>query len=520
MRLVEVHDVEAEGPEWAVNELRLRREVEAWIREAIRRQQPVPWRGGHDEGTFASSWVGYYLLTGDRECLQFLYWLRDTFLEWSRKNQYHGYYRTGEIHHQTETYNDFLGHLWRAEKTDVNVAVLEDAAHHVGNWIKGIPEWYNWEKHRFRSWWLGTCDVKDYPPYDFETCDHFRPMRMVINTYLATGNERYLELARDYSDRWCKLILESKEAMPTVLYPTEDPEEITRLYGQYLSGDRTRIISFKEELPRYLAGGLLDTLLDLYALTGEKRYIEASVKALDQLCVLFGQPPTIVERYRNLTGDNRYDEMVMNSIRMFGEKSLPTILMIEGEGVEQVRTRYAYRAEDGTVKEHSGSSSHHLLLGYHISGDEKLLNKAMMLAQRRLMLARSFIRDGREHGCDGRYLHGAGAEAAFVLCSATLGWYSLCGSYLPQVQYFRERRMPGLSGGVAALLEPTSRDEKSILLYNSLDKDEVIGIRVMEEGARIKSLSIDGVSSKDFAGNETTVTARSKRVTKVRIILR
>ncbi len=43
----------------------------------------------------------------------------------------------------------------------------------------------------------------------------------------------------------------------------------------------------------------------------------------------------------------------------------------------------------------------------------------MNLAARELHLAATTLRDGREHGCNGRYVHGAGGMAVRVFAAAS-----------------------------------------------------------------------------------------------------
>ncbi|MBS7605104.1 MAG: hypothetical protein QXJ19_04215 [Candidatus Bathyarchaeia archaeon] len=518
-------------PEWVIKELHLREEVKNWIHEAIKRQQNTPWQGGHDEGTFVSSWIGYYLLTGDNKCLRFLHWLRDSFLEWSKKNQYHGYYPYGEVHHQPEIYNNFLGHLWRAEKNEINVKVIEDAAHHIGNWIKDVPEWYDWKNHRFRSWQLGTREVRDYPPYNFEVCDHFRLIQMALNAYLATKDNRYLEISRDYTDKWCKLILESDE-LPTIILPSSDfmekLEEIEKngnLDPQVMRAYRA-IRHAQGNIQRYIGGKVLDTLLDLYYLTGEAKYLNAFRKSLDKIILTTSRVPVdIIARYREITGDKSYDEIILDLIGNSLEERLPSILMIEWLGTKKdgkydVVRKYAFRDEHGNIKECKVSSPSNLIIAYKISLDENLLNKSMSLAQKMLALARTCLRDGREHGCEGNiYLHGVGEEAVYVLCSVTLGWYKICGGFLPRVLYFRGNGELGLPENVASLFKPAlEKNEINIILYNNLDSGEHIKIKVMEENYGIKNAYINS-SPAVFSSKEIEVSLKCREKAEVRIIL-
>ena len=52
-------------------------------------------------------------------------------------------------------------HVWA-------IASVEDFAHHLGNWVDGVPDWYDWKTHNFRSTWLGTREIRGFQPYDYQ----------------------------------------------------------------------------------------------------------------------------------------------------------------------------------------------------------------------------------------------------------------------------------------------------------------------------------------------------------------
>jgi len=293
-------------PAWVVNQFALKSEMGQWIGSSIRRHQTRGWAGITDEGTFTSTWDGYYLLTGDEKIIAFKQKLRDDFFQYSQTHLHHGYYKTGEAHHQTETYNDFLGPFSLLTNRDrsQNLAILEDAAHHLGNWVEGIPEWFDWEQKRFRSWSIGTQRVDESKSQTFEVLDHFRFVQIALDAYQAGGSERYLEFAKTYSDRWLKIILE-KKAVPAVLFPDVESE---RIY--YEKNQRIRGISFVSEVHRIDGGGMADVFLTIYQLTGEEKYIDGLRIAFDQLRranfehkVFSEMQPRIMAKYRIFTGD-------------------------------------------------------------------------------------------------------------------------------------------------------------------------------------------------------------------------
>ena len=117
-------------PHWAAAFFAVRREMYQWITDALHRHASIPYGGGHDEGSFIASWLTDHLLFGDERVLDFARFLRDGFAEWSREHLLHGFYRSGEAHHQTEIYNCFLARLCGcSRRADRGVAGGRSASH-------------------------------------------------------------------------------------------------------------------------------------------------------------------------------------------------------------------------------------------------------------------------------------------------------------------------------------------------------------------------------------------------------
>jgi len=122
--------------------------------------------------------------------------------KYTDENYFHGYPDEAESHHQIETFIYFqepLFHLNSIGSADA-LSSIEDVGHHAGNWESDVPAWYNWDKHEFRSYWLGTRSTRDCPPFDYQEANHFRILSTALVSYLGTRNSRYLELAVDYTD--------------------------------------------------------------------------------------------------------------------------------------------------------------------------------------------------------------------------------------------------------------------------------------------------------------------------------
>jgi hypothetical protein len=477
-------------PLWAVNQLALKAEMGRWIQTSIKqRHQNRLWSGGHDEGTFTSTWDGYYLLTGDENVFAFKQRLRDEFWEYARTHLYHGYYKTGEPHHQTETYNHFLGPFALLTDRDrpKNLAILEHAAHHLGNWVEGIPEWFDWEHKRFKSWSIGTQKVDESKSQTFEVLDHFRFAHMALDTYRAGGDERYLEFAEMYSDRWLDIILD-KGMVPGALFPDAESERVYLSRRGQISG-----MGFVSQVHRIDGSGMADVFLTLYRLTGKGKYIDGIRVAFDQLRQVnlehktySEMQPRIMAKYRTFTGDTSYDQWALDWLNSFElpDGELECRLILDG-----LRMSWQYRLPDNVVKEGGMPPEALLVLCYQITGDEAYLDRALDMGTKKLR-ACQLLRDGREHGCDSRTISGVSRVSAAplfaVVLGATLGFRSNIDTV--QVKYFKPSQITGLPEGVAALFEPTALDERCVHFYNDTEEEQVVQISIENTDLQVGSI--------------------------------
>ena len=124
-------------------------ELHAWLDGAYWHHRDLPWKGGHDEGTFATAWIDYYRWSSDERVPDLLRTMRDKADDWGRANLVHGYHPEAEVHHGIEHALQFLIPLCDLFADDKSASMLLDVAHHVGNWAAGVPPWYDWNRHRF-----------------------------------------------------------------------------------------------------------------------------------------------------------------------------------------------------------------------------------------------------------------------------------------------------------------------------------------------------------------------------------
>ncbi len=297
-----------------------------WIDRSLQRHRAIPYQGGHDEGTFISSWLGYHQLFGAPDVLDFARFFRDGFAEWADENMVHGFYPEGEAHHQTEIFTFFLCRLWQVAPDEKTAELVVDAAHHVGNWVEGFPEWYDHDRHRFLSWHIGTERIGGPESRGYEVPDHFRLIQLVLSAHDITGEQRYLDLACGYADRWAEAIMEAPvDEPPTVLRSGEvavDEDEVSSAIGGHHHGD-----SALERVEPHVPAGTVDVLLDLYSLTGENRYCDAARRICEALVPALGDPYSnppgaLLSRYRTQTGDTSLDDAAIEQMEGGIEETL------------------------------------------------------------------------------------------------------------------------------------------------------------------------------------------------------
>lgn len=96
-------------------------------------------------------------------------WMRETMTarrSFTDRSCFHGYPDCTEVHHEIETFIYFRMPLYYHGMAGADDALrsIEDVAHHTGNWVEAVPEWYDWKARGFRSIWFGTKGVRAHPP--------------------------------------------------------------------------------------------------------------------------------------------------------------------------------------------------------------------------------------------------------------------------------------------------------------------------------------------------------------------
>lgn len=440
-----------------------------WVDEVVRRHEGRPWTNLHDEGIFTRTFPAFYVVSGHAPALEYSEKLADEFLaspvaeactcfltkedaaqygENELVGKYHGYQADQScLVHGPENYCWFLTHLAQVSENPKYAAALADCAEHIGNFSADCPPWYDWDNHRFRSALLGTKLVRDYPPYDYETLTHVRVMVLASNAFALTGDQRYLDLAVNWCDKWAEVVLSSENGFPVALFPVSD-DRVTEVYGEFANRSRTTV---QYELAHLLLDICRISPCDRYA-AAVRKMISGSIDKNDWAM------GNLLAKYRCVTSDESFDQDALHiadeSLRF--DDDLPALIaVIDREGrtgftdVDYVRVG----ADSSAVKDRRSVGM--LACAWQISGDARYAESAMKLAWMRFW-ASWYLWDGRELGCRGSWSGRNGIAMHNVIPALNVpaaGGFGMLEGELPwfELYYRRPDGKPGLPDRVAAL---------------------------------------------------------------------
>jgi hypothetical protein len=430
----------------------LRAEMDAWLEQSMALDPTGPEGGGEDEANYALAWIPHYLVTRNPKLMRHFENLFEQLLGWVHRTGLHGYEPEAEAHHGPEPFALFLPRYIGLRGEDrAAIAILEDAAEHIGNWVESTPAWYDYDHDVFRGYWLGTRVVRDDPRSRYETADHFRFIHMALAAYRYTGRARYLEWALRYGRVRAKKLVESPAPLP-LLWDLEGrglgQDEVARRGlrpmasgSHHIPGDS---LAGAENL---LASGALFALGDLFLCSGDEIFRQAARRIVEPLIGTlpdpYADPAAAAMGYYRLTfGDTRYDQQLLELVGNFppeppGELVLyfPQLKKRRGHGVGR-RADMVYWGTWGggdavvPVREPTTAA---LSLAYQLTGEARFAARALSSAAARLHTARRLLRGGREH-----------ADMGCAVCSVAAGhgrnWGhgSVTGCYGPLIRATRE----------------------------------------------------------------------------------
>jgi hypothetical protein len=418
-----------------------------WMHASVDRFGSAPATDVHDQGTYMTGWEPFIKATRDERALAFMKTQRDRICNhFVESGQWrHGYWTMHEAHHGTEHYELFLGSLLRLDPADNETGrQLTDAAEHMGNWSKDLPDWFNYKSRRFHSLFFGAQGIRSEPGMDLNTPDHLRCINICLLAYAAGGDQRYLDFAALYAGEWADAIL-ADEKLPIGLMDTGpiydfagDDEAIYRSFMGEV-GDLDDPVNRAEN---FLTSDTINTFLNLGRKTGHVRFRHAAERLLDVLSTQLVDPDAgvvadAIRRYRQWTGNARYDGAILSAVKQLApagvrELSLDTDTRLArkpaGVGKRSDMPRWL---EDGIPRRHNPIT---LAVAAEIQGDEQLAAQAVGLAHAAFLLSCRAFPDGRDHGCAARTVsaiaRGHGRDNHAGMTTAVLGPIMECFSMI------------------------------------------------------------------------------------------
>lgn len=393
-------------------------EMGSWINDCIHDFGSAEPLNIHDQATFTTGWEPYLLTKGeDVQAYSFLTDLRDKISRhFVQTGQWrHGYWTMQEAHHGTEHFELFLGAMHRIQPNDgETIRQIVDAAEHMGNWSEDVQPWFDWDKKLYYSMHFGTDGVLLPTGAELNVPDHLRCINISLLAWQATNEDRYLKLAQVYGQLWAEALLEQLD-LPIGIHCkgvirdiTAESNQVYRDFAGELPEDLDKPVNRAENV---LASGGMDTFLQLFSLTGERVFRDATEKLLDILATQLHDPDVgaavhVMRKYRAITGSHRYDQQVLDAVKKndpfaVNEIALSKPLLRNQQGRPSgvgKRSDMLIWYENSMPRKHSP-----VLLAFaaEIKQDQALAARAVQFAQVYLNLARRMLPHGREHGCMG-----------------------------------------------------------------------------------------------------------------------
>ncbi|MEE2657266.1 MAG: hypothetical protein VX733_02100 [Candidatus Latescibacterota bacterium] len=480
----------------------LRRELDLWLEHSSCVDGPQRNQGGEDEANYALAWFPHYLLTGNPMVLTHFQSLLADLSGWVQSDEcFHGYERKAEVHHGTEPFLLFLPrYLGLAPDDEMAWKLLEDVAHHVGNWVADVPEWYDFERDVFRSYLIGAVRVSDDPAYAYELAEHFRFLHISLAAFRVTGDERYRDWALRYGrQRAERISLTFADGVMPLMWdlagsPVHWPDVQTkeqRVMAATIHKVEGDTLGGHENL---LASGALMALADLHELSeGEGIFQEAAHLIAEPLVSQLNDPfadpaATAITHYRARFDDDSFDRDIAQVLAGAPAESDTEWAMIlpqsrsrrePGVGKRMDMVYWGEWEENGSTRPLREPSTAALALGYQVTGDVDLACRALRGAVTKLAMARVVLRGGREHSdmggaiCSVAAGHGRNwGTGAVTGCYGPLhlGTLDCFGEVRGVVRFLSDGR-EALPEGALSLVRPAVGDSPGeLLLHNGRRK--------------------------------------------------
>ena len=406
----------------------LRQEMDQWLKQSVRLDPPGPNQGGEDEANYALAWFEHYLVTGSADVLDHFHTLRLALSSWVRRECFHGYEPVAEAHHGPEPFLLFLPRYIGVVPDDQEaVSLLLDAAEHIGNWVDSVPDWYDYNRDVFYSFFIGTREVRRDEKNSYELAEHFRFIHLALASYKILADQRYLDWSMRYGRKRAERILSCPE-IPLLwdlggnaLSSTQvDQLGLHSLANSHHHRSGNRLGGIEN----LLASGAVYVFGDLYRLSGDPIFKQAARRIVEPLIPTLTDPyndpgAAVISYYRTTFQDSSFDSSIEAQIEKFPDSApgqlalvFPERRQIRGFGVGKRAdmAMWGEWSEDGSVNPIREPSTMTLSLAYELTDNPIYAMRAFKSAVTRLSIARRVLRGGREH-----------ADMGGAVCSVAAG---------------------------------------------------------------------------------------------------
>ena len=481
----------------------LRDELTRWLHQSMQVDGPSRHGGGEDEANYSLVWFPHYLITGEENIEKRFKSLLCDLHNWIETECHHGYEPVAEAHHGTEPFLLFLPrYQGMFPGDDLAPKLIEDAAHHIGNWVDEIPPWYDYESDTFYSYQIGTEVVGNEERFAFEMAEHFRFIHIALAAHRVTGEERYLDWSIRYGRKRAQRILDAGDQPVPILWDRQGiglyEKDLKSREQQSMSADSHHEVGNPlAGVENLLASGAIRVLGDLFLLAGESIFWDAARKIveplIDELLDPYADPgAAALSYYRWTFEDNSLDDRTLGVIREMPDESQGPLAMVfpeeyrirgAGVGKRADMVRWGHWSEDGSVKPTCEPSTATLALAYQLTGNIEYACRAFKAAATKLMMARRVLRGGREHAdmggaiCSVAAGHGrnwgqgavTGCYGPLLLCTREIQ-----SQVVPELEVRDEDGQQRLPEGILSLVTPVIGDEAEVIFYNGGEAAEKI----------------------------------------------
>ncbi len=375
-----------------------------------------------DNANYCISLFHDYFIDPNESNKNFLFYMGKNLINWAEKNLHRGYFKMEDVHHGSELFLGFLPRYIdlfpdniKAKELIINVSKL------IGNWDKETEDWYNYSLKNFNSWYFGSDGISDKKNYKFNTADHLRFVHIALLAWKITSDQKYLDWSIDYSKQFAKRIIFAKEVIP-VAWNCEWNEffskDMINHEQKFLASNHHH---FKDDpmsgIENLIASGFIFIFGELYSLTNDNIFLEASKKIINNLITIIDQPysdnvGTVISYYRTTFSDYSFDKIVLDSISNLHPYDDSEILLtypqhqtIKRPGLGNRKDMiYWYYFNSFNPKEFREPSTSYFSLLYNITGKIEYAERALRTAAKKIKIASSLLRLGYEHSDSGKHL--------------------------------------------------------------------------------------------------------------------